>query len=135
MKEMKIPALVENIETVTEFVNEYLESLDCPLKIQMKIAIVIDEIFSNISYYAYGEEKGEVIIRIEKRENPYGVQLTFLDHGMPYDPLKVDEPDISLSVDERQIGGMGIFMVKNIMDEISYEYADGQNVLKMCKMI
>lgn len=135
MKEMKIPALVENIETVTEFVNEYLESLDCPLKIQMKIAIVIDEIFSNISYYAYGEEKGEVIIRIEKRENPYGVQLTFLDHGMPYDLLKVDEPDISLSVDERQIGGMGIFMVKNIMDEISYEYADGQNVLKMCKMI
>lgn len=135
MKELKIPALVENIEKVTEFLNEYLESLNCPLKIQMKIAIVIDEIFSNISYYAYGEEKGEATIRIEKMENPNGVQITFFDQGMPYNPLKADEPDTSLPADERQIGGMGILMVKNIMDEISYEYADGQNVLKMFKII
>lgn len=133
MKELKVSAIVENIDTVTAFVSEYLETLDCPMKIQMKIAIAIDEVFSNIAYYAYGTEGGEVIVRIEEVQEPHGIVLAFIDNGIPYNPLAKEDPDVTLTAEERQIGGMGIFMVKNIMDAISYEYVDGQNILEMWK--
>ena len=133
MKELTVAATVENIETVTNFVNEQLEALDCPMKAQMQIDIAIDELFGNIAHYAYNPEVGSATVRVEVIEDPLAVVITFIDKGVPYDPLAKADPDITLSVEERDIGGLGIFMVKKSMDEITYEYKDGQNILKIKK--
>ena len=135
MKELNIAATVENIETVTDFVNEQLEALDCPMKAQMQIDIAIDELFGNIAHYAYNPEIGKATVRVEVVEDPLAVVITFIDKGVPYDPLAKDDPDITLSAEERGIGGLGIFMVKKTMDEIAYEYKDGQNILTIKKKI
>lgn len=134
MKELIVSAVVENIETVTDFVNETLELLHCPAKTQMKIAIAVDEIFSNIAYYAYGDNGGDVTVRIEEQTQPGGIILTFIDSGIPYNPLEQEDPDLSLSLEERPIGGIGIFMMKQMMDDISYCYRDGQNILNIVKL-
>ena len=133
MKELTVAATVENIETVTNFVNEQLEALDCPMKAQMQIDIAIDELFGNIAHYAYNPEIGKATVRVEVVEDPLSVVITFIDNGVPYDPLAKDDPDITLSAEERGIGGLGIFMVKKTMDEIAYEYKDGHNILKIKK--
>ena len=135
MKELTLAATVENIETVTEFVNAQLEMLDCPIKAQMQIDIAIDELFGNIAHYAYNTEVGSATVRVEVSEAPLAVIITFIDNGVPYDPLGKDDPDITLSAEEREIGGLGIYMVKKSMDEITYEYKDGQNILKIKKNI
>ena len=135
MKEMTIPATVENIEKVTEFVNSQLEEIDCPIKARMQIDIAIDELFGNIAHYAYNPETGPATVRVEVTEAPISVVVTFIDHGIPYDPLKKDDPDVTLSAEERAIGGVGIFLGKKTMDEITYEYKDGQNILRIRKDI
>ena len=133
MKELNIAATVENIETVTDFVNEQLESLDCPMKAQMQIDIAIDELFGNIAHYAYSPDIGDASVRVEVVEDPLAVVITFIDKGVPYDPLAKADPNTTLSAEEREIGGLGIFMVKKSMDDITYEYKDGQNILKIKK--
>ena len=135
MKELTLAATVENIETVTEFVNAQLELLDCPIKAQMQIDIAIDELFGHIAHYAYNTEVGSATVRVEVSEAPLAVIITFIDNGVPYDPLGKDDPDITLSAEEREIGGLGIYMVKKSMDEITYEYKNGQNILKIKKNI
>lgn len=135
MKELTIDATVENIETVTEFVNKQLEAFDCPLKAQMQIDIAIDELFGNIAHYAYNPEIGKATVRVEVTECPLSVVITFIDNGVPYDPLAKDDPDTTLSAEEREIGGLGIFMVKKTMDKIAYEYKDGMNILTLVKKI
>ena len=133
MKELTVDARVENIEAVTEFVNEQLEALDCPMKAQMQIDIAIDELFGNIAHYAYNPEIGTATVRVEVMEEPLSVVVTFIDDGVPYDPLQKGDPDVTLSAEEREIGGLGIYMVKKSMDEITYEYKGGQNILKIKK--
>ncbi len=135
MKELNIEATVENIERVTNFVNENLEALDCPMKAQMQIDIAIDELFGNIAHYAYNPEVGIVTVRVEVLEHPLAVVITFIDGGVPYDPLAKTDPDTSLPLEERQIGGLGIYMVKKSMDALSYEYKDGKNILSIRKNI
>ena len=135
MKELTVAATVENIETVTDFVNEQLEALDCPMKAQMQIDIAIDELFGNIAHYAYNPEIGKATVRVEVIEDPLAVVITFIDNGVPYDPLAKADPDTTLSAEEREIGGLGIYMVKKSMDEITYEYKDGQNILTIKKKI
>lgn len=135
MKELTIAATVENIEAVTDFVNQQLEELSCPMKAQMQINIAIDELFSNIAHYSYNPEIGQATVRVEVMENPLAVSITFIDNGVPFDPLSKEDPDLTLSAEERQIGGLGIYMVKESMDEITYEYKDGQNILSIKKCI
>ena len=133
MKELTVEAIVEQIETVTEFVNAELEKLDCPMKARIQLDIAIDEIVSNIAYYAYGEKMGTVTVRIEALQEENGVQLMFLDSGVPYDPLTRQDPDISAGIEEREEGGLGIFLVRKTMDDMKYEYKDGQNCLTIRK--
>ncbi len=135
MKELEIDATVENIEKVTDFVNELLEQYDCPMKAQTQIDIAIDELFGNIAHYAYNPDVGSATVRVEVTDDPITVIITFIDHGIPYDPLKKADPDITLSADERDIGGLGIYIVKKSMDDITYEYKDGQNILSIKKKI
>ena len=133
MRELTVDAIIENIEKVTDFVNEELEKLDCPMKAQIQIDVAIDELFGNIAHYAYNPNVGPATIRVEVVEDPMAVVLTFIDHGIPYDPLAKEDPDIKLSAEERKIGGLGIYMVKKSMDEITYEYKAGQNILRIKK--
>ena len=135
MKELTIAATVENIEVVTDFVNQQLEALNCPMKAQMQIDIAIDELFSNIARYSYNPEVGQATVRVEVVEDPLAVTITFIDNGVPYDPLAKADPDVTLSAEEREIGGLGIYMVKKTMDDITYEYKDGHNILSIKKCI
>ncbi len=135
MKEITVDASVENIEIVTEFVNGQLEELNCPMRAQMQIDVAIDELLGNIAHYAYHPEVGKATVRVEVEQNPLAVIITFMDGGVPYDPLQNNDPDITLSAGEREIGGLGIFLVKKSMDEISYEYKNGQNILRIKKQI
>ena len=135
MKEMTLPAVVENIAQVTDFVNAQLEEIGCPMKAQVQIDIAIDELFGNIAQYAYNPETGPATVRVEVSDAPISGTITFMDHGVPYDPLQKEDPDITLSAEERGSGGLGIFMVKKTMDEITYEYKDGQNILRIRKDI
>lgn len=135
MKELTIAATVENIDVVTGFVNEQLEALECPMKARMQIDIAIDELFGNIAHYAYNPDVGEATVRVEVQKEPLSVIITFIDGGVPYDPLAADDPDTTLSAEERGIGGLGIFMVKKSMDEIAYRYENGKNILSIRKKI
>ncbi len=133
MKTITEVAKLENVDTGTEFVDEVLEEKECPLKVQMQLDVAIDEIFGNIAYYAYGKGSGNATIQIEMEDNPPKITLTFIDQGIPYNPLESKDPDITLDIEDREIGGLGIFLVKKTMDELSYEYVDGQNILTMKK--
>lgn len=133
IKELTIDARIENIPTVIDFVGEQLDKYDCPMKARMQIEIAIDELFSNISNYAYNPDVGDATVIVEVEENPLCVIITFIDKGVPYDPLKKADPDILASAEERQIGGLGIYLVKKSMTAITYEYKDGQNILRIKK--
>ena len=133
MKEFKIEAITENLHSVLGFIDGQLELIGCPMKQQMQIDIAAEEIFVNIAHYAYAPETGEATIRVELCRDPSGVEITFIDRGVPYDPLAKPDPDVTLSAKERKIGGLGIFMVKKSMDEVRYEYLDGCNILTIKK--
>lgn len=133
LKEITLDATIENIGTVSAFVDEELESNDCPMKAQMQIDIAIDELFGNIAHYAYPEKDGEATVKVDFSENPAAVIITFIDSGIPYNPLENADPDITLSAEERAIGGLGIFMVKKQMDKMTYEYRDNKNILTIIK--
>ena len=129
------PANTEALSDVLGFVEHMLESFECSLKIQTAVCVAIEELFVNIARYAYNPETGPATVRVEVAENPMAVVITFIDKGIPYDPLKQEDPNTHLPAEEREIGGLGIFMVKKTMDDITYEYKDGQNILTIKKNI
>lgn len=133
MKEITVDAMIENMNTVTAFVDDFLDQIACPMKSRIQINIVIDEIFGNICHYAYKDSVGAVTVRVESGNTPKAVFLTFTDNGIPYNPLDTEDPDITLSSEERKIGGLGIYLVKKNMDEMKYEYVNQQNRLWMEK--
>ena len=135
MLELTVEAKIENIPKVTEFVDKILEEYDCPIKEQTQIDVALDEVLSNVANYAYEKKDGSVSINVDVSDDPRQVTITFTDSGTPYDPLKKEDPDITLGADERPIGGLGIFIVKKTMDDVIYEYKDGQNVLQIKKNI
>ncbi|MBQ6403561.1 MAG: SpoIIE family protein phosphatase [Oscillospiraceae bacterium] len=131
MKKRTIDAKVDNLQQVLEFIDAELEQVDCPMKAQMQIDIAVEEIFVNIAKYAYAPGEGRAVIGI--LAEPGRAEITFADSGMPYDPLEREDPDVTLSAEEREIGGLGIFMVKQTMDEMRYKYEEGQNLLTLVK--
>lgn len=135
MKELTVEATIENVPEVTGFVDEQLEQFDCPGKTKMQVNVAVEELFSNIAHYAYNPGTGSATVRVEMAENPSAIVITFIDNGIRYDPLAREDPDITLSAEEREIGGLGIYMVKKTMDDVSYEYREGQNILRIKKNI
>lgn len=131
--ELDIEATIENLPNVAAFVRKKLEAVECPSKDAMQIDIAVEEIFTNICNYAYTPDKGNATLRVDVTPEPVTVSITFMDHGKPYDPLAKEDPDVTLSAEERQIGGLGIFMTKKVMDDIYYEYKDGRNILTLKK--
>ena len=134
-KELKLEANLNNIPRVMAFVDKELEALKCPLKIRMKIDLAIDELIANVANYAYASGKGEVTVRFAFDETDRMVSITFIDEGVPYDPLKKRDPDVTLSAAERQIGGLGIFLVKKTMDSMEYKRENDCNILTIYKKI
>ncbi len=133
MRQLDIEAKVENLNEVLAFVDEQIEEAGCSMKVQMQIDVAVEEIFVNIASYAYKPEIGNATIRVEITKEPLAAILTFIDNGVPYDPLAKEDPDVTLSAEERDIGGLGIFMVKKSMDDVEYEYKNGQNILRIKK--
>ena len=135
MKEWTFEATVERIPWLTDQVNEVLEGLDCPMKAQMQIDVAIDELLANIASYAYGAGTGEVTVRVDFEADTRTVSITFIDSGVAYDPSVKSDPDVTLTAEEREVGGLGIFLVKKTMDDMTYVRRDGRNELTIRKRI
>ena len=129
----KVNADVNELQRVLNFVEGCVQEIDCSPKALMQINVAVEEIFVNIAHYAYSGKIGEAVIEVEIDDEPKTVTITFIDRGVKFDPLAKPDPDVTLSVKDRQIGGLGIFMTKKFIDELSYEYRDGQNVFAMKK--
>ena len=133
--QLNIPAVKEKLPEVSAQIGALLEETGCPMKIRMQVDLAVEEIFVNIASYAYGEEGGDVCIIAGLDKEMSEITVTFIDRGIRYDPLSSENPDITLPVSEREIGGLGIFLTKRSMDELSYEYSEGRNILKMKKKL
>ncbi|MBO5935599.1 MAG: SpoIIE family protein phosphatase [Clostridia bacterium] len=135
MNKKVFPATKEALSEVMAFTEECLESYDCPMKSSMAICVAVEEIFVNIANYAYGEGTGNASLSFGFDENERLMTLVVSDEGMPFNPLERAEPDITLSADEREIGGLGIFITKKTMDTVTYSYNNSKNILTMTKKI
>lgn len=133
MKELTIPAQTENLNQVLDFVNGILEEHKCPMYVQMELDIAVEELFVNIAHYAYTPNIGQATIQVSVKDDY--VTIVFRDKGIPYNPWDKKDPDITLPLEELQIGGLGIYMVKNSMDEVDYVYEDEMNVVTIRKNI
>ena len=136
MNKIEIEAKVENLTQVLSFVDEVLEQMGCSMKEQMKIDLAVEEIYVNIASYAYGEKTGMAEICLDyadSSEKGKWIRITLSDSGIPYDPLKKEDPRIDVPAEERDIGGLGVLLAKKNMDEIEYNYEDGRNILTMKK--
>ena len=133
MKQLDVQAIDKNLPQVLAFVDEQLDAADCPKKIKIQIDLAVEEIFVNIAHYAYDPDIGTATVRVDVLGDPPSVDITFIDNGIPYDPLAKQDPNVRLPAKERKIGGLGIFMVKKNMDDVKYEYIDGHNILTMKK--
>ena len=131
----KFPAKTEALSDVLGFVDQTLESLECPMKIQTAVCVAIEEVFVNVAHYAYGDGEGDMTLGIGFDEESRAVTFRMTDKGVPFDPLKKPDPDITLSAEERDIGGLGIFITKKTMDLVEYAYENGENILTMIKKI
>ena len=135
MENRKFSAKTEDLNNVLAFVEETLEKYECSMKIVMGICVAIEEVFVNVAHYAYGGEDGDVILCIDFNENTRDVTFKIIDKGIPFNPLNKPDPDITLSAEDREIGGLGIFITKKTMDSVSYEYKNNENILTMIKKI
>ena len=129
------PAKTEMLNDVLAYVEQQLEQFDCPMKIQMAICVAIEEVFVNVAHYAYSGGEGDMCLGIGFDEESRTVTFRMTDKGVAFDPLQKPDPDITLSAEEREIGGLGIFIAKKTMDSITYAYENGENILTMSKKI
>ena len=130
-----VPAKTESLSDVLGYVEQTLESFECPMKIQTAICVAIEEVFVNVAHYAYPEIIGDMTLYIDFDERSRTITFRMTDKGVPFDPLKKPDPDITLSAEEREIGGLGIFIAKKTMDSLTYAYENGENILTMIKRI
>ena len=135
MREQTFDATVSNLMEVTLFIDEWLESLECGMKAQTQIDLAVDELFTNIASYAYAPGGGEATVRLDFDEASRMASVTFIDSGVPYDPLQKPDPDVTLSAEERGIGGLGIYMAKKATDKMEYRRENEQNILTFYKKI
>ena len=129
------PAKIEVLSDVLGFVDQMLDTFECPMKIQTAVCVAIEEVFVNVAHYAYGDGEGDMSLGIGFDDATHTITFQMTDKGIPFDPLKKPDPDITLSADEREIGGLGIFITKKTMDSVTYAYENGENILTMYKKI
>ncbi|MCQ2776198.1 MAG: ATP-binding protein [Bacilli bacterium] len=132
-KELTVLSKRENVDEVSMFVSSYLYEKGAEKRLISKVNLVIDEIYANISQYGYKDTLGDVVVKVGFVDDVF--YLAFVDKAPMFNPLERDDPDITLSADERGIGGLGIFIVKNTMDELDYRYVNNENHLTLAKKI
>lgn len=136
MAERIFPASLDQLEQVQAFVAEQLENCSCSSKVKFQLDVAVEEIFVNIAHYAFRpEQMGEATVRCCVGGSPLQVTIQFLDSGKPFNPLAKEDADTTLSAEDREIGGLGILMVKKSMDAVDYTYEDGKNILTIKKSI
>ncbi len=135
MKTLTIEADRKNLWKVNAFIDEELEKAGCPMLTRTTIDVAVEEVFVNIFSYAYAPETGMAVIQMAVEGDPPCAEITLIDQGAPYDPLSRPDPDTSLSIRERKKGGLGVYMVKQSMDQVRYEYRDGKNIFAMRKKV
>lgn len=135
MPDLKLNASNDTLYSVLDAIETCLDKNGCPASLKTEILIAVEEIYVNIAHYAYGGEAGEVIVRMEVSQNPKVCRVVFRDEGIPYNPLEREDPDINLSVENRAIGGLGIYMIKQSMDRVEYRCENGVNMLLIEKRL
>ena len=149
MERLLVDADLDYLDDVTDMIINEMDKVGCTGKSENMIRLAIEEVFVNIVSYAYSDESfkkndsekvsddvlkwGKAEIEVDVTDNPSNLVITFSDMGQPYDPLKKEDPDVNLAIEDRPVGGLGIYLVKQIMDDIRYEYSDGKNVLTLIK--
>jgi anti-sigma regulatory factor (Ser/Thr protein kinase) len=133
MNRMEIPAIIENLDKGLDFIIEGIEEAKLDRKVVYQIKLACEEVIVNVINYAYPNSQGNIVLSYEIDENNKEIIIIVSDFGIPYNPLLNEDPDINLPMEEREIGGLGVYMVRNIMDRVEYAWEDGQNVLTMRK--
>jgi sigma-B regulation protein RsbU (phosphoserine phosphatase) len=132
MKEFSIEAKTENLDVVQGFITKELEENGCSAKLINQIKLAVEEVFVNIAHYAYDQGLDDVVIRLVVGDE---VKIEFEDKGKRFNPLEAEDPDVTVDAQERDIGGLGIFIVKNVMDKVEYRREDNKNILLIKKDI
>jgi serine/threonine-protein kinase RsbW len=135
MNKIVVLSKIENLEKVVGFVNNQLDNLDVPIKKLFQLELALEEAYVNIARYAYGDKEGEILISSQVEEDPLQITIQFIDIGIHYNPLKNEDPDISLNTEEKEIGGWGILLIKKNVDYMGYEYREGKNILTIQKKL
>ncbi len=135
MNELKVDAKLEKLDDIMNFIWEELSKIEYPKKLRLKLQLAVEEIFVNIASYAYVDKTGYAIVKVNVQEEPKAAVITFIDGGIKYNPLEKEDPDLNMPLEERTEGGFGIYMVKNIMDDVEYDYVDSQNILTIIKYL
>ncbi|MBR2490156.1 MAG: ATP-binding protein [Ruminiclostridium sp.] len=135
MEVITVPAEAAMLERVDALIQEKLETIHCPIRTQMQVKLAVEEIFINIASYAYPSEVGQVEVGVDIDGDPPVVTIRFVDQGCPFDPLEKPDPDVTLGLQEREPGGLGILLVKKFMDQVGYVYENGRNILTIKKEI
>ena len=133
MEELQIAATIENLNAVNAFAEEQLDTLACPMRASMQLMVALEELYVNVAHYAYGDAAGDVTVQIGVEDGMLLIRL--IDQGTPFDPLAMADPDVTLSAEDRPIGGLGVYMVKKSMDLFTYEYANGSNIVTIGKKL
>ncbi|MBR5345976.1 MAG: ATP-binding protein [Clostridia bacterium] len=135
MKEITVKAAIANMPLVIGLAEEVLEQAGCSMRVQMQIDVAIDELFGNVAHYAYPDGEGDAIIQCGVDPETRVFTFVLKDRGIPFNPLDRPEPDVTLPAKDRKIGGLGIFLAKKTMDELTYRWEDGFNILTAQKKI
>ena len=134
MAEQYFPAKLDQLEPVQKFVLDELSGYPYTERTRAQLDVAVEEIFVNIAHYAYPSgQPGWALVRCQVEQDPLRVQVQFVDSGVPFNPLAKKDADITLSAEERNIGGLGILMVKRSMDAVEYAYSEGRNILTLTK--
>lgn len=131
--EITLEALDKNLEAAQEFVRNQVVQLCSDVTAHLQIDLAVEEIFVNIAHYAYAPQTGSVTITCKVSTEPARLTVSFADSGKPFNPLEKPDPDVTLSSEERSIGGLGIFLVKKYMSSVNYDYKDGKNILTLTR--
>lgn len=135
MKRLTINASTDNLPAVLDFIDSELEAVCSGRKILFQIDIAVEEIYVNIAHYAYAPGIGNVTIQLDLYGEPPLVAIEFIDEGRPYNPLNAAEPDVTLPAEQREVGGLGILMIKKSMDAVEYRFEDNKNILTIRKYL
>jgi len=135
MNTIELPAIMENLDVSIDFLINGIEKAGIDKKTIYQLRLACEEVIVNVINYAYPNHQGNVTISYELSEDKCDLVILISDSGVPFNPLEKAEPDINLPIEERQIGGLGIFMVRNIMDTVEYIRQDGSNILTLTKAL